>query len=156
MAFIAACLVLGLLHFALAFQVGNIPTVIIPGTGDQSCPTAEQLNSARKHLSDEAQLVLDSSCLYSVAQCGNGVWCRLVSINMSDPLGQYPGEWAEENVGGVRACGRGTIGGSCRSVLLGSNGSQYTRICGRAIGYQYGHTDAFARYRNYFISINQT
>lgn len=157
MAFIVACLVLALLRFTIASPVSgsiaSISPVIVSGTGAQSCPTVEQLKSVRQRLSDQVQLALQSPRFYSVNQCGDGVWYRLVGTNMSDPLSQCPGGWVEENTGGVRACGRGTIGASCRSALLANDGRQYTRVCGRAIGYQYGHTDAFAG--NNFRSINQ-
>ena len=62
---------------------------------------------------------------------------------MSDPLNECPEGWVEENTGGVRGCGRGTVEASCQSTFISSDDHQYTKVCGRAIGYQYGHTDAF-------------
>ena len=81
-------------------------------------------------------------------QCGDtgeGIWHQLVSINMSSANSQCPEGWVEENEGGVRACGRGTVaGGSCKSAFFNSQ-MQYTRVCGRVIGYQNRTTDAFAQ-----------
>ena len=81
-----------------------------------------------------------------IPECGDGIWHQLVNINMSNVDNQCPDGWVEENEGGVRACGRGTVGASCKSAFINSNDHQieYTKVCGRAIGYQYGHTDAFA------------
>ena len=76
--------------------------------------------------------------------CGVGEWYPVVHLNMSDHLSQCPPSWVEENVDGIRACGRGNTGGGCVSTLFGAEGQQYRKVCGRAIGYQYGHTDAFA------------
>ena len=117
--------------------------VIIPQTGAQECASKEQLESARQLISVQL-LSIVLSRYHIVEQCGDGIWYQLVSVNMSDPLSQCPGDWVEENVEGVRACGRGTISGGCRSLLLSTGEHQYTKVCGRAIGYQYGHPDAFA------------
>ena len=75
--------------------------------------------------------------------CGAGEWHRVIFINMSDPLNQCPPSWVEENVHGVRACGRGTTGPGCVSTTFNTGGQQYGKVCGRAIEYQYGHPDAF-------------
>ena len=75
--------------------------------------------------------------------CGAGEWLHVIFINMSDPLNQCPPSWVEENVDGVRACGRGTTGPGCLSTTFNTGGQQYRRVCGRAIGYQHGHPDAF-------------
>ena len=75
--------------------------------------------------------------------CGAGEWHRVAHLNMSDPLSQCPQSWVEENVVGVRACGRGTTGEGCVSTIFSTGGQQYRKVCGRAIGYQYGNTDAF-------------
>ena len=89
-------------------------------------------------------------------QCGDGIWHQLVSINMSTADSQCPDGWVEENEGGVRTCGRGTVGASCQSVFFNNDHQmEYTKVCGRAIGYQYGHTDAFAyRYNGETIDQN--
>ena len=64
---------------------------------------------------------------------------------MSDPSHQCPSAWREYNVLGVRACGRPTTSlsrGSCASIHYISY-QQYSRACGRIIGYQFGTPDAF-------------
>lgn len=119
----------------------TVSHVITPGTKvAESCPSLE---SVHQHILDQVVSVLSSTRYFSIDQCGAGVWYQLVSIDMSDEHSQCPNGWLEENAGRVRACGRGTVGAICRSAFLNSDRHGYTKICGRAIGYQYGSTDAF-------------
>ena len=75
--------------------------------------------------------------------CGARDWQRIAFINMSDPSQQCPSNWREYNTSGVRACGReATTGGMCSSVLY-SAPYQYSRVCGRLIGYQVASPDGF-------------
>ena len=75
--------------------------------------------------------------------CGTGIWSRVAYLNMSDRSQQCPSAWREYNSNGIRACGRpATSRGSCPATTY-STGHQYSRICGRAIGYQVGTPDAF-------------
>ena len=61
---------------------------------------------------------------------------------MSDPSQQCPSAWREYNTRGVRACGRPDGRASCPAVIYATS-RQYSRVCGRAIGYQIGSPDAF-------------
>ena len=75
--------------------------------------------------------------------CGSGGgWTRLAYLDMSATQ-NCPSGFRLYQSGGVRACGRPvTSSGSCVSVQFPSNGINYTQICGRVTGYQYGSTDA--------------
>ena len=67
---------------------------------------------------------------------------------MSDPSQQCPSVWREYNDDGVRACGRPIDStGSCATKRYLLN-NQYSRVCGRVIGYQVASPDAFAQVRN--------
>ena len=62
---------------------------------------------------------------------------------MSNPAEQCPSAWREYNSSGVRACGRPvSTSGSCPDVQY-STFNQYSRVCGRIIGYQVASPDAF-------------
>ena len=78
--------------------------------------------------------------------CGSGGgWTRIGFLNMSDYRQQCPDNWEEytKDTGGIRTCHRSTDGASCDSVIIPSTSViQYTEICGRVVGYQYGSTDA--------------
>ena len=134
---------LTILPLVVAAQMPNkmgIELITINGTGTEVCPSLEQRKSAKQLVANRISSMLS----FTIDQCGDGLWYKLVSTDMSDPYSQCPQGWMEESTGGVRGCGRGTVGASCQSALLSSYDRQYTKVCGRAIGYQYGHTDAFA------------
>ena len=75
--------------------------------------------------------------------CGAGEWYRVAHLNMNDPTEQCPTVWREYNISRVRACGRpNSTEGSCPGTLYPSD-RQYSRVCGRVIGYQEDSPDAF-------------
>ena len=95
--------------------------------------TNSDIHSAQSQVSD-LQLQL---------HCGPGEWRRVAYLNMSDPTQQCPSAWREYNTGGVRACGRpDSTEGSCAATTHSVN-LQFSRVCGRALAYQFGSTDAF-------------
>ena len=75
--------------------------------------------------------------------CGPGPWVRVAYLNMTDPSQHCPSAWREDNSNGVRFCRRPvTSSGSCPGTSY-ITGRWYSKVCGRAIGYQIGSTDAF-------------
>ena len=68
---------------------------------------------------------------------------RVGYLNMSDPNQTCPQPWREYQVSNfTRACGRLLTDGSS-SVFFPTDGVQYSLVCGRVIGYQYGTPEAF-------------
>ena len=66
------------------------------------------------------------------------MWYPVASLDMTDPQQQCPTGWREYNESSVRACGRPvTSSSSCASVSYTTD-RQYSKVCGRAIGYQVG------------------
>ena len=118
----------------------TIAPVIISGDSADAntCPSA---GLTRQNLSNHLGLL--TAQVLSIEQCGEGLWYQVASLNMSKLDNQCPPSWVEENEGGVRACGRGTVGRGCVSATFSTGGLRYSRVCGRVIGYQYGTTDAF-------------
>ena len=121
------------------------------GSSDGTCPSIEQRAAAHQNITSVVQTLLseyvcehiDTRCLDM--NCGPGEWRQVAYLNMSDPSQQCPSAWREYNTSEVRACGRpATSVGSCAGVSYSNNNEQYSRVCGRAIGYQFGGTDAFA------------
>ena len=84
--------------------------------------------------------------LHIQSHCGAGQWHRIVFLNMSDPSQQCPSAWREYNTNGVRACRRPFSYTQNCSTTTYSTGRQYSRVCGRTIGYQLGSPDAFQRF----------
>ena len=77
--------------------------------------------------------------------CGVGQWHRIAFLNMTDPSQQCPSVWRVYNTSRVRACGRQASPSKGCSATVYSTDGQYSRVCGRVIGYQLGSPDAFAR-----------
>ena len=129
----------------------DIPLVAINGNTANSCSSNENLEGAIQSLRISARAMVSGL----LAKCGEEPWHQLVAINMSSADSQCPDGWVEENEGGVRACGRRSVGPSCQSVLLNSEHQmRYSRVCGRAIGYQYGDPDAFSQ-RESGVTVDQ-
>ena len=98
--------------------------------------------------------------------CGSdGGWTRVAYLNMSDTTQQCPDALRLYEQDGVRACGRPTTcSGSCASVKFTTLGN-YTEVCGRVIGYQYGvhgginpygHADTYRLNQTYVDGISLT
>ena len=75
-------------------------------------------------------------------------WMRVANLDMTNPNEQCPSGLRHVNFSGLRACGRpeSTIG--CASVTYPVHGVEYSRVCGRIIGYQFGGPEAFLSYTN--------
>ena len=79
---------------------------------------------------------------------GTGGWRRVVFLNMTDPSHVCPAGLANTTYS-KRTCGRVHSGlRSCSSTTFSVGGSQYSRVCGRAMAYQFGHNYAFYGYHN--------
>ena len=76
--------------------------------------------------------------------CGReeGGWMRLTSINMTRKDSSCPSGLREEKHGKFRVCAKDTKS-ECSSTVFATHGIGYSRVCGKAIGYQVGSPDAF-------------
>ena len=73
-----------------------------------------------------------------------GGWMRVAYLNISDSTEECPPGFRLYNENGVRACGRpvSSPAGYCQSVKFSSYNINYSQVCGRVTGYQYGTTNA--------------
>ena len=109
-----------------------------------------QLNT----ISDFISMLTQNSHLQTQLYCGPGPWNSVAYLNMTDPSQQCPPAWREYNTSGVRACGRPvTSVGSCSATSY-FTGRQYSRVCGRVIGYQVASPDAFKRVEHNDIDLD--
>ena len=78
----------------------------------------------------------------SLCNSGGG-WMRIAYLNMSDLTEECPPGFRLYNQNETRACGRPALSpaGYCQSVKFPSYDVSYSEVCGRVIGYQYGHPD---------------
>ena len=90
-------------------------------------------------------------CQMNTNNCGNitGAWMRVAYINMTNENNTCPQGLAYTNASSTRMCTRShTNRVDCTSVTFPTHGVPYTKVCGRARGYQYWSTNAFYNYHN--------
>ncbi len=69
-------------------------------------------------------------------------------LDMTNSSHQCPGDMEEVTLTGKRLCGRSSNADkSCVSADFSTNSLQYSQVCGRITGYQYGHAYAFYWYQ---------
>ena len=79
-------------------------------------------------------------------QCGSGQWRRVVVLNMTNSSHVCP-TGLRLTTYSRRTCGRAHTGlYSCSSTTFSVGGSQYSRVCGRALAYRFGQNHAFYSY----------
>ena len=91
-------------------------------------------------------------CEMDTTNCGDitGGWMRAVYIDMTDPGNTCPGNLTYTVINSTRMCTRSQSASSgCSSVTFPAHGVPYTKICGRARGYQYRGTIGFHSYHRY-------
>ena len=73
-------------------------------------------------------------------------WARVANLDMTDPNQNCPDGFrlVSRTEPPLRTCGTASPG--CVSTTFAAHGIEYSRVCGRVVGYQYGHTDAFSAY----------
>ena len=80
--------------------------------------------------------------------CGvEGGWTRLAYLDMTDSTQSCPDGLQLYQSGNVRACGRqydGNGDSNCASIKYPSDGTSYSEVCGKAVGYQHASPDAFS------------
>ena len=79
-------------------------------------------------------------------QCGGPGWRRVAFLNMTNTSHVCP-TGLNLTTYSRRTCGRANSGWhSCSSTTFSVGGSQYSRVCGRALAYQFGLKNAFYAY----------
>ena len=84
-------------------------------------------------------------CEMNTTNCGaiTGGWMRAAYINMTDAANSCPVGLTYYTQNSTRFCSSNISSGGCTSVNFPTFGVSFTKVCGRALGYQYGHPDAF-------------
>ena len=131
-------LILASIHVS-STQIHETPFVTL-GSEIPSCPTQQQQEAALR----EFRNVIANNLKNIVPPCRGENWIRVAYLNMSDSMQSCPPAWRDRSASGVRVCGRPAGSFSkCHSIFYPTGGHSYTRVCGRVIGYQLGHTDGF-------------
>ena len=80
-----------------------------------------------------------TQCCDSHSEVG---WMRVAYLDMTDPNQSCPQSFRQVN-STKRTCARRQHSAGCSSVTYNTHGINYTKICGRIIGYQYGSPSGF-------------
>ena len=77
--------------------------------------------------------------------CGGvtGGWRRVAELDMTNSSHQCPSGLRQRADSNLRTCVRDSDSPGCSSVTFSSATLEYSRVCGKIIGYQVGTTDAF-------------
>ena len=119
-----------------------VSPVVTLGDGSRHCPSQQQLASARQVLKDHVSKAL--LLQVSPPQCGEGQWIRVAYLNMKNLSQTCPSAWRVNTTNGVRVCGRPSHSHDmCHGTFYSTGRHSYNKVCGRVIGYQVGHPDAF-------------
>ena len=121
------------------------PGQVLQGDDNQTCPSEEQRERVRNKVKIAARRLLQESVvpLSQSYSCGGSTgWRRVAYLNMSDSSQQCPSVWQEITTP-HRVCGRRSTIGSCEELNYTTGSKQYDQVCGRIIGYQLGHPEAF-------------
>ena len=89
-------------------------------------------------------------CVVNTTNCGNitGGWMRAAYIDMTNENNTCPQGLNYTVASSTRMCTRSHTGWTnCSSVTFPTHGVPYTKVCGRARGYQYYATFAFYNYQ---------
>ena len=72
-----------------------------------------------------------------------GAWARVANLDMTDPNQTCPDGLSllYRTAQPLRTCARPDRGAV--STTFSTHGIEYSRVCGRVVGYQFGHTDGF-------------
>ena len=84
-------------------------------------------------------------CVMNTTNCGNitGGWMRATYIDVTNENNTCPEGFNVIVVGSTRMCTGSNTGGGCSSFTFPTFDVPYTKVCGRAHGYQYRSPDVF-------------
>ena len=84
-------------------------------------------------------------CEMNTTNCGNitGGWMRAAYIDMTDPGNTCPENLTYTVQSSTRMCRSSHTSAGCTSVTFPTHMTPYTKVCGRARGYQYASPDSF-------------
>ena len=111
-------------------------------TDNGHCLSQQQREDALMIIRNNVTRILSK---YIIDECGDGLWYEVAHLDMSDPTEQCPSAWRlyTNSTNGVRACRRlATLSQSCPATFY-PTGRQYSKVCGRVIGYQISSPGAF-------------
>ena len=100
------------------------------------------------HISTNDAGVIRVYCDTSARNCScdaSGGWARVADLDMTDPTQQCPDGFKLINrtEPPLRTCGRHGHSDACVSTTFFVHGIEYSHVCGRIVGYQFGSPSGF-------------
>ena len=116
----------------------TIPTKSVGRRSAGTCPTVQDIATAQDELRQNISDILTDI----TTTCGGIGWRRVMNLDMTDPSQSCPSNTVMKTYSTVRTCGRANANAGCSSNYFSTNG-EYSKVCGRIRGYQFGSTSAF-------------
>lgn len=148
---------LALLLVLAAGEYSEIPAKIVPqsSSGETMCPIDdEQRATVISEVQDEVRGVLANftpsttpSDLPESGPCSDPGWRRVAYLDMTDESTECPPAFATTSYA-IRTCGCFGTERGCSSMVFSVEGTQYSKVCGRARAYQWGYNYAFGGYHH--------
>ena len=132
------------------------------GTFQNPAPSCKHIHQAHPNSSSGHYWIQTAHCCAVQVYCdmervcgcgGTAGWMRVADLDMTRQGEECPAGLTLSSSSNKRLCGRTGIG--CVSTTFSSRGVEYSRVCGKVIGYQFGWVNAFwAYYRRRSLSLN--
>ena len=122
-----------------SFNISYPAVVLRPGVNGNIhvCPTEDVVEATNTQIRQDIRDLINAR----FETCGGIGWRRFAYLDMTDSTMQCPPGLTETSYSkrtcGIRSSGR------CDSTTFPNSGGEYSRVCGRIIGYQYGEPEAF-------------
>ena len=147
------------LSLAMAIQcpTGSLPIQVAGEKLYNSTCSSQGGQDSHQSLNNRVEDAIESvlprlNAILSPSPCDGPDWKRVVYIDMTNASHSCPASsgWEEVRLNGMRVCRRADSSvnkcGEATFVVDKIIGS-YSKICGRVIGYKYGTTEAFGKFR---------
>ena len=135
--------------FAIIFSFRSVTTAsgqltdmkVLQNAGSGKCLSMQERERAR----NEIYQITNSTVVDLLNTCGTQGWRRVAFINMTNTSYNCPPGLNLTSYS-KRTCGRTHItphDAGCSSIKFSIEGAEYSKVCGRMRGYQFGATSAF-------------
>ena len=119
-----------------------------------SCKEVQQCNSSAPsgyYWIRNGEGVVRVYCVMETKNCGNitGGWMRAAYIDVTNENNTCPEGFDVTVVSSTRMCTLSHTDGGCSSVTFPTFDVPYSKVCGRAHGYQYASPDGFRKYTSF-------
>ena len=118
------------------------PSLLLPHSCKEVKSKCPDCPSGYYIITDNRSIARHVYCYMEELCNSTGGWTRVAYLNMTDSNEECPDEFRLYSKNGVRACGRPVSSeGSCVGITFPSGNIEYSQVCGKVIGYQFGSPD---------------